>query len=80
MPLPRASRATGEGPAYPRSVIDGLTLALLVSGLVLFVVGDILWFARHMRDRSMDLRMTGGLVGAGVLLIGIGMLRILFGG
>lgn len=59
---------------------DGLTLTLFVAGLVLFVAGDVLWFARHMRDRPMSIRVTGGLIGAGVLLIGLGMLRLVFGG
>jgi hypothetical protein len=61
-------------------VNDGLTLALFVTGLVLFVAGDVLWFARHMRDRPMDVRLTGALIGGGVLIIGLGMLRLVFGG
>lgn len=80
MPARGCRRAASWRPAYPRAVIDGLTLALLVSGLVLFVAGDMMWFACHMRDRSMSIGVTGSLIGGGVLLIGIGLLRIAFGG
>lgn len=80
MPVRAALRAGRDAPPYPRPVIDGLTLTLLAVGLALFVLGDVMWFARHMRDRPMSIRVTGSLIGGGVIIIGIGMLRIVFGG
>lgn len=80
MPAAPRRRASAGRTAYSRPVNDGLTLVLLITGLLLFVAGDIMWFARHMMDRPMEIRVTGSLVGAGVLLIGLGMLRLVFGG
>ncbi len=57
---------------------DTLTLALLICGIVLFLAGDILWLARVTMSRPMNLRVTGGLVGAGVLLIALGLARIAY--
>ncbi len=54
--------------------MDTLTLALVVGGLVLFVVGDVLWLVRNTFDRPMNLRVTGSLVGVGIALMSLGLL------
>ena len=48
----------------------------MLSGLALFIAGDVLWLARNTLSRPMDIRITGGLVAAGVLLMGAGLLSI----
>jgi|GEM_PF-3695345 len=48
-------------------------------GLVLFVVGDILWLVRNTFDRPMDVRVTGGLVGSGILLLSAGLVALVAG-
>jgi hypothetical protein len=57
---------------YPPRM-DSIALALLGSGLALFVAGDALWLVRNTFKRPMDMRITGGLVGAGVLLMAAGL-------
>jgi len=57
--------------------MDALTLPLMLTGLVLFVVGDVLWLVRNTFKRPMDVRVTGGLVGAGVLLMGAGLITLI---
>ncbi|MDA0271479.1 MAG: hypothetical protein O2798_11025 [Chloroflexi bacterium] len=54
---------------------DQLTLALVVTGLVLFVVGDLLWLVRNTFSRPMNMRLTGGLIATGIVLISLGLLR-----
>lgn len=56
--------------------IGGVAPWLLVSGLVLFVAGDVLWLVRNTFHRPMDLRVTGALVTIGVLLMGAGLVSI----
>ena len=51
-----------------------LRLVLVLAGLALFVVGDAFWLARQTRHHSMNMRVTGGLVGAGVALVAIAVL------
>ena len=53
---------------------EPLTLAFLVSGMVLFLIGDLLWLIQVTLSRPMNLRQTGGLVLGGVVLIAIGLL------
>ncbi len=57
---------------YPPRM-DSIALALLVSGLALFVAGDALWLVRNTFKRPMSMRITGGLVGAGVLMMVAGL-------
>ncbi|MDA0364649.1 MAG: hypothetical protein O3B31_01095 [Chloroflexi bacterium] len=47
---------------------DALMLSLAVSGLVLFVAGDILWLMRRRQNRPMNLRFTGTLIAAGITI------------
>ncbi|MDA1010883.1 MAG: hypothetical protein O2888_05350 [Chloroflexi bacterium] len=49
-------------------------LGLLVTGMALFVTGDLLWLVRNTFNRRMDMRVTGGLVASGVLLMGAGLI------
>lgn len=58
---------------YPARVPDLLPLALFAVGLTLFVVGDVLWLVRNTFSRPMNLRLTGGLVVSGVILMGLGL-------
>ncbi|MEX1021747.1 MAG: hypothetical protein WD058_01245 [Dehalococcoidia bacterium] len=48
-------------------------LVLFVSGLVLFVVGDALWLLRNTFNRPMNVRLTGALILAGVVLLTAGL-------
>jgi hypothetical protein len=54
---------------------DQLTIILVVTGLVLFVGGDLLWLVRNTFSRPMNLRVTGGLIIAGIALMSLGLLR-----
>jgi len=65
--------------AYPRSVLEHLPLVLFGIGLVLFVAGDILWLVRNTFDRPMNIRVTGGLVGSGILLLSAGLVALVAG-
>ena len=51
-----------------------LRLVLVLTGLALFVIGDALWLVRQTRHHSMSVRVTGGLVGAGIALVAIAVL------
>jgi hypothetical protein len=57
-------------------VLDNLPLILFGIGLVLFVAGDLLWLVRNTFNRPMNTRLTGGLVGAGVLLLCVGLIAL----
>lgn len=59
---------------------DELPLILFIIGIVLFVVGDLLWLVRNTFNRPMNMRLTGGLVGSGVLLISAGLVALVAGG
>lgn len=59
---------------------ENLTLILFLAGLAMFVVGDLLWLVRNTFDRPMHIRVTGGLIAAGMLLITIGLVRFGTGG
>lgn len=48
-------------------------LILFLAGLALFVAGDALWLLRNTFKRPMNVRVTGGLVAGGVLLMVIGL-------
>ena len=61
---------------YPRSVLDNLPLILFVVGLVLFATGDLLWLVRNTFNRPMNMRLTGGLVGTGVVLLTLGLVTL----
>lgn len=60
--------------------MDTLALALFIGGLILFVIGDVLWLLRNTFNRPMNLRITGGLVGSGVLLICLGLIAFVLTG
>lgn len=60
--------------------MDTLALALFIGGLILFVIGDVLWLLRNTFNRPMNLRITGGLVGGGVLLICLGLIAFVLTG
>ena len=62
--------------AYARSVLDNAALILFIVGLVLFALGDLLWLVRNTLDRPMNLRVTGGLVGTGILLLSLGLVAL----
>lgn len=53
---------------------DTLLLVVFLAGLAMFVVGDILWLVRNTFNRPMNLRLTGGLVIGGVVLLSFGLL------
>lgn len=57
-------------------MLDNLPLILFAIGLALFVIGDVLWLIRNTFNRPMNTRLTGGLVGTGVLLICIGLVAL----
>ena len=57
-------------------MLDNLPLILFAIGLALFVSGDVLWLVRNTFNRPMNTRMTGGLVGSGVLLICVGLIAL----
>jgi hypothetical protein len=57
-------------------VLDNLPLILFAIGLALFVVGDVLWLVRNTFNRPMNMRLTGVLVGAGILLICVGLIAV----
>ncbi len=57
-------------------MLDDLPLILFGIGLVLFVVGDVLWLIRNTFNRPMNARVTGGLVGSGVLLLCVGLIAL----
>ena len=59
---------------YPEAMAGTLALLFLVSGIVLFVIGDFLWLIQVTMSRPMNVRVTGGLVLGGVVLIAIGLL------
>lgn len=48
---------------------DALIVIFAVVGLALFVAGDVLWLLRRRQGRPLNLRFTGTLVAAGVLLV-----------
>ena len=52
-------------------------LAFLV-GLVLFLAGDVLWALSQRRKEPLDLRLTGGVILAGVavMLLGLVLLNV----
>jgi predicted acyltransferase len=52
---------------------DTAPLVLFIAGVVLFVLGDILWLIRNTFSRPMNLRLSGGMVGVGIALISIGL-------
>jgi len=51
-----------------------VSLALAVAGLALFVAGDAIWLRDRRRGQPLDLRLTGTLIGLGVLLFLVGAL------
>lgn len=57
-------------------MLEHLPLVLFGIGLVLFVVGDVLWLIRNTFDRPMNIRVTGGLVGSGILLLSAGLVAL----
>lgn len=57
-------------------MLENLPLILFAIGLALFVVGDVLWLVRNTFNRPMNTRLTGSLVGSGVLLICIGLIAL----
>lgn len=57
-------------------MLDNLPLILFAIGLALFVVGDVLWLVRNTFNRPMNMRLTGVLVGAGILLICVGLIAV----
>ena len=61
---------------YPQAVLDNLPLVLFAVGLALFVIGDVLWLVRNTFNRPMNTRLTGGLVGVGVVLICAGLVAL----
>lgn len=60
-------------------MLEHLPLVLFGIGLVLFVAGDILWLVRNTFDRPMNIRVTGGLVGSGILLLSAGLVALVAG-
>jgi hypothetical protein len=50
-------------------------LAFLV-GLGLFAAGDAVWMLSRRREQPLDLRLTGGLVLVGVLVMGLGLVLL----
>ncbi len=52
---------------------DTITLWLFLAGLALFVTGDLLWLLRNTFNRPMQMRVTGALIGAGIVLLTIGL-------
>ncbi len=54
--------------------MESTAVGLLAVGLSLFIAGDFLWLVRNTFKRPMDMRLTGGLVAVGVLLMGGGLL------
>lgn len=69
----RPANAAVRRRAYAARMM-GLPLILILTGLTLFVAGDLLWLMRNTFRRPMDIRVTGGLVAAGVLIMGAGLL------
>ena len=57
-------------------MLDQLPLILFGIGIVLFVIGDVLWLVRNTFDRPMNVRVTGGLVGSGILLLSAGLIAL----
>lgn len=57
--------------------MDVVIYVLLAVGMLLFLAGDLWWFARYSLNRPMEMKRTGVLVGSGVLLISIALLLIL---
>lgn len=55
------------------SMADTITLWLFLAGLALFVTGDLLWLLRNTFNRPMQMRVTGALIGAGIVLLTIGL-------
>lgn len=58
---------------------DQIPLILFIVGLTLFVMGDLLWLVRNTFNRPMNLRLTGGLVGSGILLLCLGLVTLVAG-
>ncbi len=54
---------------------DNLTLVLFLVGFALFAIGDVLWLVRNTFSRPMDVRVTGGLVVTGIVLMTVGLAR-----
>jgi hypothetical protein len=59
---------------------EQLTLILFLAGLAMFIVGDLLWLVRNTFNQPMHIRVTGGLIAGGMLLITIGLARFAVGG
>ncbi|MCB9482538.1 MAG: hypothetical protein H6674_10640 [Dehalococcoidia bacterium] len=57
-------------------MLDNAALILFIVGLALFALGDLLWLVRNTFDRPMNLRVTGGLVGSGILLLSLGLVAL----
>lgn len=57
-------------------MLDNIALILFIVGFVLFVVGDVLWLVRNTFNRPMNVRVTGGLVGSGILLLSAGLVAL----
>ncbi len=57
-------------------VLDNVPLILFGVGLVLFVIGDVLWLTRNTFNRPMNVRVTGGFVASGVLLLCVGLIAL----
>jgi hypothetical protein len=45
-----------------------LTLLFALIGIGCFIAGDVLWLLRRRQDRPLDLRFTGGLIAAGIVI------------
>ncbi len=60
-------------------MLDNIALVLFIVGLVLFVLGDLLWLVRNTFERPMNVRVTGGLVGSGILLLSLGLVALVAG-
>ena len=51
-----------------------MPLLLIVAGVVLIVAGDLAWLWRQTTNRTMDMRVTGTLIGAGAALVAAALL------
>jgi len=57
-------------------VLDHIPLTLFIIGIVLFAIGDLLWLVRNTFDRPMNIRVTGGFVGSGIVLLSLGLIAL----
>ena len=55
-----------------------LRLVLAVTGIALFVAGDLAWLLRQTFDRPISMRVSGTLLGSGVVLFAIALLFFAF--